>query len=267
MTASPRPGHRSPRGHPPVSGSGPEAINLLEPASTAFDDLGPSERALVRLRGQLARAYMFAERWQSAVDAADRVLASAERLDAVDIVADVLITRGSALCKCGQPYSGMGAIQAGHDLALTHQLQATVLRALNNLTAYGGLADPRQALETALPGLAHARRAGERSMAAYLAANAIEVATDVGEWDLARREMDLALGDLSIEDPTTRYSWAPSSRSRRSRAHRRRTAWGALRTSIRAVVTERQGIRGTLRAVQGDLDGARIGPAGRGRGQ
>src|SRR4029079_17188019 len=117
----------------------------------------------------------------------------------VDIVADVLITRGSALCKCGQPYSGMGAIQAGHDLALTHQLQATVLRALNNLTAYGGLADPRQALETALSGLAHARRAGERSMAAYLAANAIEVATDVGEWDLARREMDLALSDLSIE--------------------------------------------------------------------
>ena len=31
-------------------------------------------------------------------------------------------------------------------------------------------------------------------MAAYLAANAIEVATDVGEWDIARRETDLLLG-------------------------------------------------------------------------
>jgi tetratricopeptide (TPR) repeat protein len=177
-----------------------EALQILEPASRAFDDLGGAERGLLLLRGQLARAYMFLARHQEAVDTADRVLRAAEQMDAVDIVADVLVTRGSALCLLGHSYSGLGAIQAGHDLALSHQLEGTVLRALNNLTAYGGLSDPHSALNAALSGLAIARRTGERSMVAYLGGNAVEVATDIGAWDVARREADLLQADQAFAD-------------------------------------------------------------------
>ena len=240
------------------AGQGLEAISLLEPASTAFDDLGSSERALVRLRGQLARAYMLAEMWQPAVDTADRVLASAERLDAVDIVADVLITRGSALCQLGQPYSGLGAIQAGHELAVTHQLQGTVLRALNNLTAFGGLADPRHALETALSGLAHARRAGERSMAAYLASNAIEVATDVGEWDAARREIEVVLSDPSLDAEDHSILMGAIIPFRAFTGVPVEECLADVEELDRSVVPDWQACRAAVLMVGGDLDAARL---------
>jgi class 3 adenylate cyclase/tetratricopeptide (TPR) repeat protein len=175
-----------------------DALDILEPASRAYEDLGASERAYMLLLGQLARSYMFADRHEPAIETADRVLRVAEQMDAVDIVADVLITRGSALCLLAQPYSGLGAIQAGHDLALAHQFQGTVLRALNNLTAYAGLSDPHAALDNALAGLALARRTGERSMVAYLGGNAVEVAADVGAWDVAHRETDLLLADQAF---------------------------------------------------------------------
>ena len=240
------------------SGQAREAVALLEPASAVFDDLGPSERALVRLRGQLARGYMMAEMWQAAVDTADRVLASAERLDAVDIVADVLITRGSALCQLGQPYSGLGAIQAGHDLALTHQLEGSVLRALNNLTAFGGLADPRQALGMALSGLAHARRAGERSMAAYLASNAIEVATDVGEWDLARREMEMVLSDPSLDAEDRIITMGAIIPFRAFTGTSVEQCLADIDGLDRSVVTDWQGCRAAVLLVRGDLEAARL---------
>ncbi|MEZ4597351.1 MAG: hypothetical protein R3C32_11340 [Chloroflexota bacterium] len=175
-----------------------DALDILEPASHAYEDLGASERAYMLLLGQLARSHMLADRHEPAIETADRVLRVAEQMDAVDIVADVLITRGSALCLLAQPYSGLGAIQAGHDLALAHQFQGTLLRALNNLTAYAGLSDPRAALDNALAGLALARRTGERSMVAYLGGNAVEVAADVGAWDIARRETELLLADQAF---------------------------------------------------------------------
>jgi len=213
----------------------------------------------MRLMGQLARAYMFAERWQEAVETADRVLRVAEQVDAVDVVADVLVTRGSALCMQVQPYSGLGAIQAGHDLALTHGLQGTVLRALNNISAYGGLSEPRNALAAALSGLAIARRTGERNMVAYLGGNVIEVATDVGEWDTARRETDLLLGDdgfgdedraviLSAAVPFLAFSGDDPDR---------------LMAMTDAIDPERihdiEGVRSAIRLAQDELEGARLG--------
>ena len=62
-----------------------------------------------------------------------------------------------------------------------------MLRALNNIGAYAGLSEPRNALAAAVSGLAIARRTGDRNMVAYLGGNAVEVASAVGDWDLARR--------------------------------------------------------------------------------
>ena len=74
-------------------------------------------------------------RWIStaAVATADRALAIAERLDLVDIVADVLVTRGTALTSIGRAYEGIGCLEAGLRLAERHGLLSTEIRARTNM--------------------------------------------------------------------------------------------------------------------------------------
>ena len=78
------------------------ALALLEPAAAEFADL-VGDPGAVALDSQLARALIVGEQPQRAVEVADRALAAAERGDLVAIVADTLVTRGSALCISAAP--------------------------------------------------------------------------------------------------------------------------------------------------------------------
>ena len=69
--------------------------------------------AVVALLGQLARAYMLNEEPARAVEAADRALAAAELADYVDLVADTLITKGTALANVRRGYEGTAEIEGG----------------------------------------------------------------------------------------------------------------------------------------------------------
>jgi hypothetical protein len=71
------------------------ALAVLEPAADEFGDLG-ADPGFVALLGQLARGYMFHEEPERAIRIVDRVLAAAERADLVAVVADTLVTKGSA---------------------------------------------------------------------------------------------------------------------------------------------------------------------------
>ena len=75
---------------------------------------------------------MLNEEHRRAIAVADRALAAAERADLVDIVADALVTRGTALAALGRGYEGGGAIEAGERLAAAHGRHDTVLRAMGN---------------------------------------------------------------------------------------------------------------------------------------
>ncbi len=95
------------------------ALALLTEASEQFSDLG-DDAILAKLDGQLSRALFLNGDLTGAVAVADRVLASAERVDLVEVVADTLITRGSALTHLGRPYEGIGAVETGQRLAAEH---------------------------------------------------------------------------------------------------------------------------------------------------
>jgi tetratricopeptide (TPR) repeat protein len=162
------------------------ALALLSAASDRFADLTDSD-ALAILDGQLARAYFLHEEHQMAVTVADRVLEAAERSDLVDVIADTLITRGSALATIGRRYEGIGAIEAGQRLAAEHGLHWTVIRALNNLASNLQDGDPRAGLEAARGGIALSRRLGVRSF--NLLDNAYNASIRTGEWDWAEAEL------------------------------------------------------------------------------
>ena len=169
-----------------------DGLALLTEASERFADL-TDDPGVVTLNGQLARAYFLTDENAKAVAVADRVLAVAERSNLVDVVADTLVTRGSALAGDGRRYEGIGVIEAGQRLAAAHALHGTVARALNNLSSFLVDDDPRAALEAGREGLALERRLGWRSF--QIMDNAVTAAIRTGDWDWAIAELEPMLSD------------------------------------------------------------------------
>ena len=134
------------------------ALALVDRAAVEFDDLG-DDPGLATLLGQLARFQMLRQvDFPAAIANADRTLAIAERLDLVEIVADTLITRGTALTSMGRAYEGIGCVETGLRLAQQNRLLATEIRARINISGPLTDRDPRTAFEIARTGLEQARR-------------------------------------------------------------------------------------------------------------
>jgi class 3 adenylate cyclase/tetratricopeptide (TPR) repeat protein len=180
----------------------PEALGLLEPAADEFADLA-ADPAGIALGGQLARAYFFDDRPRRAVEIADRVLEAAEHADLPAIVADTLVTRGTALADLGRAIEGLGAIAAGRDLAESLGLGLTVVRAENNRAYAEGARDPRAALETSRTGLDLARRLGDRSSIKVFLGSIAEVAIRTGDWPSTLVALEAALAE----------EWEPADRA------------------------------------------------------
>ncbi|MDQ3553534.1 MAG: hypothetical protein M3395_03875, partial [Chloroflexota bacterium] len=169
-----------------------DAITLLEGAQ-AESTLPGSDRGVIEQAAQLARAYMYKEEGDQAVQAADRALIMAERLDLLPIVADLLITKGSSLSGLGRLREGVGLMEAGQRLAEGAGLVETSLRAMVNLSGVLPAIDPRAALSLGQTGFESARRLGQRSMAMVILGNTAEVAVMAGDPDWAIKEVDDAL--------------------------------------------------------------------------
>jgi tetratricopeptide (TPR) repeat protein len=140
---------------------GAEAFAILEPAVEEFADLG-DDPALVALHSQLARACMLAGDNRRAVEMADRALEAAEHGDLIPLLADMLITKGSALATLGRVREGIGVIETGESLARSAGLVGTLLRGLNNRAIPQSEMDPTATLAAVEEALALARRMGLR---------------------------------------------------------------------------------------------------------
>jgi class 3 adenylate cyclase len=176
-----------------------QALAVLEPAADEFAALG-TDPGFIALLGQLARAYMLHEEPARAVEVADRTLVAAERADLVGLVADTLVTKGTALGDLARLYEGQGAIEAGLHLAERRGLAVTALRARVNLGDFLVRDDPRAALENNRVGLAEARRLGQRAYALTFLTTALG-ATSAGDWDWALPELEeLLTSELERED-------------------------------------------------------------------
>ncbi len=164
-------------------------LAMLEPVVTELlgDDRAPAGPGEVALLAQLSRAYFFLDQNPRAIAVADRALEAGERLDLVQTVCELLITRGSALCHLGRAYEGRGAIRAAVDLADERGLVSTALRGRLNLGVVAG--DPKSSYEAALEGYEIARRFGLGGFIRTILVNLASVAMEVGEWDRALAEV------------------------------------------------------------------------------
>ena len=180
-----------------------EAVTILEPAVVAYGDL-VDDPALAAIEHQLARAYWFSDNTEKTIEFADRAIGRAERIEAVELVADCLITKGGCLAFGARPYEGTGILEAGIRLAEALGLRQTVVRGLLNLGVSLIGRDPRRSFERSNAAFDMARRFGFRNSYAIALANAAEVAVDLGEWDWALAATDEPnVEQLAPEDRAT----------------------------------------------------------------
>ena len=182
------------------------ALAILEPAADEFADLG-TDPGYIALLGQLARGYFRHQEHERAIAVADRALAAAERADLVALVADTLVTKGTALGLMGRTYEGTGVVETGLRLSERHGLAATALRARVNLGVALSLGDPRAALEIFRTGLAEASRLGHRCWfwrsSRMRRTQASGPATGTGRWMHCRNPFPV------ISNPRTGSRWSP----------------------------------------------------------
>ncbi|HUG30744.1 MAG TPA: adenylate/guanylate cyclase domain-containing protein [Candidatus Limnocylindria bacterium] len=175
------------------------ATAVLEDGAARFADMR-DHPTVVALEGQLARVYMLESNWDASVAIADRVLEAAERAELIEIVADTLVTKGTALGNLGRHFEGIGLIEAGRRIAERYGYAWHVSRALNNLSSVLSDDDPRAGLEAARTGMEVAARLGQRPFT--LIDNAATLAIRTGEWDWALGELEAAIPDET--DPISR---------------------------------------------------------------
>ena len=162
-----------------------ESLGLLRPAAERWAPPGaPLDTDRVALLAQLSRALFFHEDNELSIAVADRALPAAERLDELALVADLLITRGTALGSIGRYHEGQGAKRAGIRLADEQGLISTSLRGRINLSA-NEQSDPAAAFSIAREALDTATKFGRHGHAVTLLMNASSTAIEVGEWDWA----------------------------------------------------------------------------------
>ncbi len=177
------------------------AVGLLETAVVDYADLGDDPSRL-RLLSQLSRGLYLSNAPARAVELADEVLEAAERIDELFILADTLVTKGSALATLGRRREGLGVIDVGGKLAEANGFGSVALRAHNNSLSNLAEVDPRASFDAAAAGLALARRLGQGGWIHNFAGNLGYAALRTGEWDIGVTELKSALGDTT--DPLDR---------------------------------------------------------------
>ena len=164
-----------------ASGLGQEAIAVAEDAVHETAGLDHEPEA-ARLMAELARAYMRSETPAKALDWAERALIAAEQLALVDVVAEALVTRATAIGQFGRRQEATVLMRGVLQLAEARGLTTTEIRLRINLSLLLLEDDPAAALAVAQLGLQLVERLGLRTFASYLVGNATDAAWRTGDW-------------------------------------------------------------------------------------
>jgi tetratricopeptide (TPR) repeat protein len=167
------------------SGQPERAMEILVQArsETQGQDTGS---VAARITAEMARSYYLHGEPRPALEWAEKALQAAGPLDLIPVIADALITRGSAVGEVdGRFREGNAELWGALALAQAHGLTASEFRARNNLSTHLGLDDSRVQLAVARDGLDLMRKLGERQWAIGLAIKSAEAAIETGDWDWA----------------------------------------------------------------------------------
>ncbi len=142
-----------------------------------------SDAASAPLWAQLARARMLHNEAAQAVIDADRALLAAGKVDDVAVIADALITKGTALTDGVRFREGVALLRGAHALAVANGLTKPELRAINNLALGVYFDAPHESVAIVGGGLEQARRISDRGWLVQLGRLFGDLAIRTGDWD------------------------------------------------------------------------------------
>jgi tetratricopeptide (TPR) repeat protein len=178
-------------------------VEEVEALAAGFADMA-ADPGVVALNGQRARALFLMRGDRESIVVADGVLEAAEHLDLAAVIADTLITKGSALFSLGRTHEGMGVLEAGVRLADQRGLFATALRGRINVNYFASGREPVVAMKVIREALRDARRLGQRGVIPNLVTNLAGTAMWTGESDLALAEVN---AELAMDPDPAGRAW------------------------------------------------------------
>jgi tetratricopeptide (TPR) repeat protein len=237
-----------------------DASVVLETALAECEGL-ESDPAVVGLLAELARARMVVDD-PRALELADRALSAAEPLELIPIVAEALVTRAAALDTAGRGLEATALTRGVIELAKTHGLRSTELRARSNLVSAMVTDSPLAAHEAGLETRELARRLGDREGFLWVTGLATWSAGLLGrfDWILAALE-ELEGTDLppgSQEDLLATQALVAAYRGETDRAMTLLAAAEAIAPDVSrpAFLAARHSTRAEILALAGRLDEA-----------
>jgi tetratricopeptide (TPR) repeat protein len=158
-----------------------EAVEFMERELTGEISDSPDSAEVL---ANLSRAYMRTDKDRQAVDAADRALNVADRLNMERVVSEAFINKASSLHSLGRIREAMALHQAALTIADRNGFAEQQLRGRNNYSVSQIELEPIKALETVYEAIDLARRLGQRGMYNWLIGTCAMYSASIGTgWD------------------------------------------------------------------------------------
>jgi class 3 adenylate cyclase/tetratricopeptide (TPR) repeat protein len=161
----------------------------LEPLWKEFADLEETP-AGIELMLATSRALRALDRFDTALEWADRSLPLAERIGTLEQISRAMLERGTSLLVGGRPVEGMVLLRGAHAAALANGFREVESNARVLLTFNEQWGDPVAGLALGREGMELAVRQGSREYAWLNVGNPVICALRVGEWDWVATLLD-----------------------------------------------------------------------------
>ncbi len=148
--------------------------------------LGPAageDPDAIRLTAELARAHLMSGSAAAARTLIDFILPTADRLGLLEVVAELLPSRGWAISVDGRTIEAVALLRGALILAEREGLFNAEMRGRMNLSSWLISDSPAEAFEVAWAGARRAWDRGYKGWATNAGGNAADCAVMLGEWD------------------------------------------------------------------------------------
>ena len=145
------------------------------------------------LSGILARILIRLGQYAEGRELLERVLSSAERVGAADIVVEAMIGKGQAYSFQGRMWEARALYGGARQLSEEINRPDLMASATQNLSFEVALDDPRLAVDLQRDSIDLARRLGQRTLGITTLGNVAEDARRTGDWDWVLGEIDAVL--------------------------------------------------------------------------
>jgi class 3 adenylate cyclase len=178
--------------------------DLIDQALLDFDDLGPDDPGVLRLRVVGARLAVRRGHSRDAIRAIEPIMENVERTRDESLILEMLTVRAASLPSVQRPVEGLTLLEGVIRRASAAGFHEIADRGRVNLSVLAADDDLRYARDIAMDGLRAALARGARSDAAFHALNAAEFDLHLGALDLAVEHsaqilsLDLEGGDLAM---------------------------------------------------------------------